>query len=233
MTAIKCKILNVVSGKHTLLTMEIDGNLPFMNMTDLTINTHKIADNNISVNEPNNKLKALDGSNRYTFLFNGASGYSFIEYAVYFDTITEEIYIINNPDYIDVDTVENQHIVLYGYRVGTRDKIAGAGLTMVMKDADCKLPTPSGILTTVSIVQLNLHGINTVQTFSLSTTLDINKTGRMDINLNTFVKIDTNILFGININLPCNIIYPNTPGKFKNIYAGDVNKQYLYIPLPV
>jgi len=229
---IKCTLLDS-DGKKILCDLNFEGNLLIANMSDYVLDTHTIANTTIDVVEPTNKLKDENGDDRFTFLFNGSSSYSDIEYVVYYDTLTNEAFMINNVDYCNVSVMENDHINLYGYKLGTNSNTSGSNLNMTAINSTIKLPEINESLETVEIVQLNLHGITTRFNYIENTDLDTDTSGYRNINLNTFIKVDKKKLFGDSSTLPMNSIYPSTMIKFNTKYVGEKNLDYLYIPIPV
>jgi len=229
---IKCTIVN--GSNKVFNTLVFEANIIISTMTDYTISNHTVATSTINVVEPTNKLKDENGNDRYTFLFNGYSSYSGIEYCVYYDTQTNEAFIINNVDYIDVVNGNMGNVNLYGYKLGTDyHGNNGDGLNMTIGLNDVKLPTPTNSLAKVDVIQLNLHGITTRFTFMDSKTLDTNQSGYIGINLNTFIKVDKNKLFGSDALIPLVGIHPSTMIKFNTSYLGKKNTDYIYIPIPV
>lgn len=231
---LKCTL---VSADGTTMRCDVifESSVIIANIPEYIVNTHGVAVNSINVTAPTNVLQDADDENvdRFTFLFNGRSSYSDIEYAAYYDTISKEVFIINNPDYVDVVNMENSFINLFGYTVGSVDQTVSDGLSLTNRVSSVKLPAISGIPETVDLVQLNLHGIVTRFSFVESTKLSIDTSGYKHINLNTFIKIDKNVLFGTNSVLPLVTIHPSTMTKFNTKYIGKKHTDYIYIPIPV
>jgi len=227
------------TGGRINLTIKLDNSLPILSINDATISNHKIFSKTLIIADTTKVLYGTNDTNktRFKYLFNGINTYNNINVAYYYDNKFKDIICLPTLDYYDT-TLENGSLVIVdGFKVGCDKPITGTslGLSYPNENIAFKYPEPIATPDNVELVELNLHGLyNRASVKEYKGSLNTVGKGSISTAINgvTFVKINKNDLFGVDVKLPTYILTPLDFIKFRLKYVYEASTEYIYIPIP-